>query len=94
MVTVRARARAAQAARTTYRARVLVVVSTAQACLTGLEIARRTGLTYRQTVDALGALHDQGRIERHGRKFSARWCPLQPPQPDPMAALEAIWRQK
>lgn len=94
MVSVRARAKAAQAARTTYRARVLAVIDSAQTCLTGSDIASRSGLTYRQTVDALGALHDQGRIERHGRKFSARWCPITPQQPNPMAALEAIWRQK
>lgn len=96
MVSVRARARAAvQAARTTttYRQRVLDTIQAAGACLTGHELATRSGLTYRQTVDALGALLDQGRIERHGRKFSARWCPLTPKH-DPMTALEAIWRQK
>lgn len=95
MVSVRARAQAAKAAlaRTTYRQRVLDTIQAAGACLPGFEIAQRSGLTYRQTVDALGALLDQGRIERHGRKFSARWCPLTPKH-DPMTALEAIWRQK
>lgn len=70
------------------RARVQAAIEAAQACLTGRELARRTGLTYRQTVDALTALHRQGRIERHGRKFTASWCPLTP-KPDPSADLQA-----
>lgn len=89
MVSVLARARTAQAARltTTYRQRVLDAITAAQACLTGHEIAHRTGLTYRQTIDALDALSKQGRIERTGRKFTARWCPLT--TTDPSAHLQA-----
>jgi 2-methylcitrate dehydratase PrpD len=88
MVSVRARAKAIQAARQTYRQRVQLVIETANACLTGHAIADLTGLTYRQTVDALNALVNQGRIARTGRKFTARWCPLTTPD-DPSAALQA-----
>lgn len=70
------------------RARVHAAIEAAGACLTGRELARLTGLTYRQTVDALTALHRQGRIDRHGRKFTASWCPLTP-QHDPSADLQA-----
>lgn len=75
----------------TYRAAVLAVIQHAECCLTGHEVATRTGLTYRQTVDALNALHNLARIQRVGRKFTARWCPL----PDalaerPTALLERI----
>lgn len=91
MVTVRARIKAAQAAKTariTYRQRVLAVIADANACLTGHDIASRSGLSYRQTIDALNELLNQGRVARTGRKFSARWCPLTDPI-DPLAALQA-----
>lgn len=90
MVSVRTRARTAQAVRLTitHRQRVLDAIVTAQACLTGHAIADITGLTHRQTIDALHALVNQGRIARTGRKFTARWCPLTPTI-DPSAHLQA-----
>lgn len=90
MVSVRARAtrRVPRPASPNCRARVQAAIEQAGACLTGRELARLTGLTYRQTVDALTALYRQGRIERHGRKFTASWCPLTP-RTDPSADLQA-----
>ena len=41
--------------------------------LTAREIACRTGLDYKSTIDALNALHNRERIARSGRKFSAVW---------------------
>lgn len=87
MVGIRARSRSAQAGRTTNRQRVLSVVADAQASMTGHEIATRAALTYRQTIDALNDLLNQGRIARTGRKFSARWAALAPLD-DPSAALQ------
>ena len=83
----------AVAATLTYRQRVQSVIESAQACLTGHDIATRTGLTYRQTVDALNALVNQGRISRTGRKYTARWCPVAPPPPNPAADLDAAIRR-
>lgn len=37
------------------------------------EIAAALGLPYKAVVDALNALHSQGRVARRGRKFSAAW---------------------
>lgn len=97
MVSIRAhaRARASNKHKTAHncRARVQAAIDSSSGQLTGHQLAAITGLTYRQTVDALTALHRQGRIERYGRKFTASWGQLTPKH-DPMTALEAIWRQK
>lgn len=58
----------------TYRQRVLVVVEQSPVALTGQQIAATTGLTYRQTIDALNALNNTAKVARVGRKFTARWC--------------------
>lgn len=78
----------------TYRVAVLTVIQQADGCLTGHEVATRTGLSYRQTVDALNALHNLARIRREGRKFTARWCRLpDAPAEHPAALLERImWK--
>lgn len=58
---------------TTYRQRVLDVIQSATGDLTGQEVALRSGLTYRQTIDALNALYNMAKVSRSGRKFTARW---------------------
>lgn len=58
----------------TYRMRVLAAVEASEACLTGQQVAQATGLTYRQTIDALNALNNMAKVARTGRKFTARWC--------------------
>lgn len=78
----------------TYRARVLAVIEATDTQLTGKQLAEITGLTYRQTVDALNALNNAAKIARIGRKFTARWCRVvpQPPIEDPMALVEDVFR--
>lgn len=80
-----------QMAGTTLRCRVLAVIEAAESDLTGAEIAQRAGLSYRQAVDALNALYNAGKIERTGRKFTARWQVAKQPEPNPLAMLEDIF---
>lgn len=75
----------------TLRCRVLAVIQDADADLTGAEIAQRAGLSYRQAVDALNALYNAGKIERIGRKFTARWQIARPPEPSAVAMLQDIF---
>jgi predicted Rossmann fold nucleotide-binding protein DprA/Smf involved in DNA uptake len=77
----------------TFRMRVLAVIDAADACFTGQQLAQATGLTYRQTIDALNALNNMGKVARTGRKFTARWCKV-PPQPSntPAMVLEMAMR--
>jgi transposase len=49
-------------------------------------------MSYRQTIDAVNALHNEARIGRHGRKFTARWGSLELVQPDPADAA-ASWQR-
>ena len=75
----------------TYRAAVLRIVQASEQCQTGQAIAQATGLSYRQTVDALNALLNAGKIRRQGRKYTARWCRILPdPTERPTALLERI----
>lgn len=77
----------------TYRAVVLVVIEAAAEPLTGHRVAELAGLTYRQTVDALNALHNSERIARIGRKFTARWMRVPtPPTEHPHARIDAAMR--
>lgn len=75
----------------TLRCRVLAVIEASASTMTGAEIAERAGLSYRQTIDALNALYNAGKIERTGRKFTARWQIVRPPEPHPLAMLEDIF---
>ena len=77
----------------TYRAAVLVVIEAATEPLPGHRVAELAGLSYRQTVDALNALHNHSRIARIGRKYTARWMRV-PPQPteNPYARLDEAMR--
>jgi hypothetical protein len=78
MVSIHCQRKAVQAS--TYRMRVLEVVTGSDVFLTGQMVAQLTGLSYRQTIDALNALNNNGRICRVGRKFTARWGRI-PDQP-------------
>jgi hypothetical protein len=62
----------------TLRHRVLVVIQESDINLTGAEVAKRAGVSYRQTIFALNALYNMGRIARTGRKFTARWGSIEP----------------
>lgn len=65
---------------TTYRMRVLAVVESSPHALTGREIALAACMSYKQTIDALNALYNYGKVQRHGRKFMARWSRVLPRQ--------------
>lgn len=58
------------------RVRVLDVVNDSPVKLTGREIAKRACLEYKQTIDALNALNNHGKIQRIGKKFNTRWIRL------------------
>lgn len=72
------------------RSRALHAVNAAPGWLTAACVAQITGMSYRQTIDALNALHNEARIARHGRKFTARWGSLQLVQPDPADAAASL----
>lgn len=74
----------------TYRRLVLEVVQESPAFLTGQQIAQITGLTYRQTIDALNALNNSEKIARTGRKFTARWGRIPQHVPPSESAIEAL----
>lgn len=59
-----------------YRAIVLDVVESATEFRTARNIAATAGLTYPQTIFALLALFNNGKIARQGSKFTAMWGPL------------------
>lgn len=77
---------------TTYRRTVLSVVTSAEASLSGKDVAGLAGLTYRQTIDALNALNNMELVRRTGRKFTARWSRIQPAITHPAHALEQAFR--
>lgn len=64
----------------TYRMRVLAVVESSPHALTGREIALAACMSYKQTIDALNALYNYGKVQRHGKKFMARWSRVLPQQ--------------
>ena len=67
------------------RERVRAVVHASRTPMRAKLIAVRAGLTYRQTLEALMALYDVGKVFRRGRKFTAMW------HADPMhAARERV----
>ena len=77
----------------TYRMRVLAVIESTDAFFTGQQLAKLTGLTYRQTIDALNALNNMAKVARTGRKFTSRWGKV-PNSLDenPVVALEKAFR--
>lgn len=65
--------------------------------LPGHEVAQVAGVAYKAAIDALGRMHDAGTVVRFGRKRGAAWALVGSPaacQPDPMGALEALWRKQ
>lgn len=78
----------------TYRMRVLAVIDASEACFTGQQLAQATGLTYRQTIDALNALNNMAKVARTGRKCTARWCrvPAQTLDESPVTMLERAFQ--
>ena len=82
--------------RQTYRARVLRVVNASPDWMKATDISRRTGLTYLQTIFALNALYNSGRVARDGRKSGSRWGSLvlieHNQGEDAVKTLEAIFR--
>jgi hypothetical protein len=77
----------------TYRMRVLAVIEATDAFFTGQQLATLTGLTYRQTIDALNALNNMAKVARTGRKFTARWGKVPKAlDENPVIALEKAFR--
>lgn len=59
-----------------FRTTVLDIINESTVWRTAHHIAAAAGLTYPQTIFALLALHNAGKIARTGRKFTAKWGPL------------------
>lgn len=76
----------AEPVRVSIRSRALLAINLAPAFQSAAQIATNSGLTYRQTIDALNALHNIERICRQGHKFTARWGSLALARPDPTTA--------
>lgn len=62
--------------RRSHRATILAVLDASTTWRNTRELAERTGLTYRQVIFALRALHDTGQIARAGRNNLTRWGAL------------------
>jgi len=56
-----------------YRELVLSVLAMADGWLKAREVSELTGLTYKQTIDALNYLYNAEKVARTGRKFTAKW---------------------
>lgn len=57
----------------TIRPAILACLRESARYLSAAEIARRTGIPYKSTIDALNALHGRAQVDRIGGKFTARW---------------------
>ena len=55
------------------RDRVYKILVASRVPLRGREISERAGLQYKQTIDALNALYNYGRVKRHGKKLLSKW---------------------
>ena len=82
--------------RVSLRLRALTAVNASSTWQSAQQIASATGMTYRQTIDALNALHNEAKVARQGRKFTAKWGSLQLVKPDSAIAaahaLEDVFR--
>lgn len=56
-----------------YRELVMSVLAMADGWLKAKQVSELTGLTYKQTIDALNYLHNAEKVARTGRKFTALW---------------------
>lgn len=59
-----------------YRATVLTAIEGSSQWMTAHQLVEQTNLTYPQVIFALFALHNNEKIARIGRKFTARWGSL------------------
>ena len=55
------------------RTLVLSVVAMSDGWITARYISEASGLSYKQTIDALTYLYNTEQVARTGRKFNARW---------------------
>lgn len=55
------------------RSLVLSVIAMADGWVTARYISETSGLTYKQTIDALTYLFHTEKVARTGRKFTAKW---------------------
>lgn len=68
----------------TIRLRIMALIESPTQRLTGRQIAAKTRLDYKQVIDALNALLDQGKISRIGRKHTALWAAPERPSRHPL----------
>lgn len=82
--------------RQSVRRKVLDVIQAAPVPLRGRDVARLAGLNYKQAVDALNSLLDMERVERIGRKQTARWVKKAAPESHPLNdfLLQILRRQR
>ena len=96
MASARAIKRLQKSATTTIRMRVLAALPAVdEEPGKGQDIAQQTGLTNKQTLDALNSLHGMNKVGRVGRKYTSRWFRLPPPIPpadQPARVLETAFR--
>lgn len=62
--------------RQTYRDIVLAAVNASDRVQTAREIAESTGIGYVRTIFALNSLLNMEKIQRHGKKATAKWSRL------------------
>lgn len=72
------------------RAKVLKVVEATKKQLTGREISIRARLEYKQTIDALDALFNTGRVQRYGKKMLTKWGRIDPAEQRSSLELVAL----
>lgn len=70
------------------REKVIKVVEATNKLLTGREIAVRARLEYKQTIDALDALYNTGRVQRYGKKMLTKWGKVDPAEQS--SSLEVV----
>lgn len=70
---------------------VLAFILSQETWLSGKAIANATGLTCKQTADALTILFNQALIARQGNKFTAKWAkPALVPKQDNQEAVSIL----
>lgn len=82
-------------AQLSFRQTVLDMLEESGQFATGAQVAKITGLRYKQAIDVLYALHRDGLIVRDGRKFTCRWGCKRLAKPSPYAGiggLETLFR--
>ena len=72
------------------RSRVLDTVNRSHTWMSAAQVTKATGMTYKQTIDALNALLNEERVARKGRTFTAQWGGLHMIKPDPAVAASHL----